>query len=144
MPAIVNSLAVISEGARTGWNVDSATMAVELYHSIRKFEFLITFVVVKKALAYIQGLTLSLQEKDLDICTAYNEADNVKLSLSEVRQNIDVVHKAWYQTAMAIGKGIEAPEPFYSTALWKTKQPEQCTRGLSRSLLAKTHHRAFY
>ena len=41
---------------------------------------------------------LSLQKKDLDICTAYNEADKVKLSLSQVRQNIDVVsdgHGNW-------------------------------------------------
>ena len=46
MPAVVNGLEVISEGAPT-WNVDSATMAAGLDHSIRKF----TFVVVKKALA---------------------------------------------------------------------------------------------
>jgi hypothetical protein len=121
--AVVNSLEVISEGARTGWNAESATMAKGLFHSIMTFEFLITLVVVKKVLGYIKGLTQLLQKKTLDICTAYSEVDNVKLSLAQVRQNIDIVHQAWYQAAVTIGDKIHAPEPSI---------PRRCSRQSNR------------
>ena len=57
-----------------------------LLNNITKFGFIIALVVVKKTLGYVKGLTRSLQQRASDICKAYSELNNVRNSLSQVRE----------------------------------------------------------
>ena len=41
-----------------------------------------------KCLAYIKGLTTSLQKRAKDICLAYNEVSAVETALQEVRESV--------------------------------------------------------
>ena len=61
-----------------------------------------------KTLGYVKGLTLSLQQRASDICKAYSEITNVRTSLLQVRESIDLVHLAWYKTAVSIEKAVGA------------------------------------
>ena len=61
---------------------------------ITKFQF-IAFMMMRQCLAYIKGLTTSLQKRAKDICQAYGEVSNIVTTLSEVQATIDVKHKEW-------------------------------------------------
>ena len=95
--------------------------AERMLDTVTKFEFIIAFVVVKKTLGYVKGLTLSLQQRASDICKSYSEINNVRTSLSQVRESIDLVHLAWYKTAVGIGKAVGASDPAISRRCKKQK-----------------------
>ena len=63
-------------------------------------------VVANKCLGFIKGLTVSLQKKAKDICQAYAEVKTVETALSQVRERIDVEHKAWFTAAIALGEKV--------------------------------------
>lgn len=44
----------------------------------------------------IKGLTVSLQKKAKDSCQAYAEVKTVQAALNQVREKINVEHKAWF------------------------------------------------
>ena len=85
---------------------------------------MIAFIVTKQCLAYIKGLTTSLQKRAKDICQAYSEVSSIVTALSEVRAAIDVKHKEWFDIAIALGQKVDAPPP---------QLPRRCSRQTARS-----------
>ena len=67
------------------------------------------FVVTKCGFGFIKGLTVSLQNHSQDICNAYNEVDNVKSALREVRDSVASHHKKWYDAAVTLGETVNTP-----------------------------------
>ena len=110
-PAVVKTLDVISQGSAGGWNTESSRLAENLMNSITMFRFIISFIVAKQCLGYVKGLTVSLQKKAKDICLAYREVTSVVTALTELRQNIDVKHKEWFDVAVGLGQTVNASEP---------------------------------
>lgn len=104
--------------------INSRRSAENLLTCITKFQFLIAFVVTKQCLGYIKGLTVSLQKRAKDICQAYSEVSSIVRALNEVRSNIDVKHKVWYDMAVALGEKVDASEP---------QLPRRCGRQTARS-----------
>ena len=49
-------------------------------------------VVAHACFGFVKGLTVSLQSRSQDICSAYVEVDSVKTALCEVREDIDTFH----------------------------------------------------
>ena len=123
-PAIIKTLEVISEGSTSGWNAESCRSAENLMTCTTKFQFIISFIVTKKCLAYIKGLTTSLQKRAKDICQAYSEVSSIVSALSEVRETIDAKHKEWFDTAIAFGQKVNAPP---------SQLPRRCSRQTARS-----------
>ena len=72
---------------------------------------MISFVVTKESLAYVKGLTVSLQRRANDICCAYQEVNSVLSALTEIRGQIDSTHKKWYDNAVNLGQQVRASEP---------------------------------
>ena len=63
------------------------------------------FVVTNCGFGFIKGLTVSFQSQSQDICNAYyNEVDNVKSALREVRDSVD--YKKWYDAAVTLGETV--------------------------------------
>ena len=120
-PAVVNAIA---EGSVSGWNAESACSARNLLTCITNFDFIMSFVVANKCLNYIKGLTVSLQKKAKDICQAYAEVKTVQAALNQVCEKIDVEHKAWFTTAVALGQKVHAADP---------KLPRRCSRQTGRN-----------
>ena len=123
-PAVIKTLEVVSEGSTSGWNAESSRSAETLMICTTKFQFIIAFIVTKKCLAYIKGLTTSLQKRAKDICQAYSEVSSIVSALSEVRETIDAKHKEWFDTAIALGQKVNAPPP---------QLPRRCSRQTARS-----------
>ena len=110
-PAVIQTLEIISEGSSSGWNADSCRSAGSLLTCISQFKFIIAFIVAMKCLAYIKGLTTSLQKRAKDICLAYNEVSAVETALQEVRESVDIHHKQWFDVATALAQRDNACPP---------------------------------
>ena len=105
--AVVRTLEVISEGSTSRWNTESCRSAENLIVCIKKFHFLMSFIVTKQCLGYTKGLTIFLQKKAKDICQAYSEVNSIVTALSEVCLAIDVKHKEWLDTAVVLGQKVD-------------------------------------
>ena len=120
MPAVVGTMEVVS--TESGWTSKSSQKAASLLTAITHFEFLMAFVITKCGFGFIKGLTVSLQSHSQDICNAYNEVDNVKSALREIRSNVDTHHKTWYGIAITLGDTVNTPPSI----------PRRCARQTSR------------
>ena len=65
------------------------------------------------------SVTVSLQKKEKGICQAYAKVKTVETALSQVRERIDIEHKAWFTAALALGEKVHAADP---------KLPRCCSR----------------
>ena len=90
---------------------ESRAKAASLLLSITQFEFLMVLVVVEACLGYTKGLTVALQSRSIDICTAYREASVVITVLTDVRQNINQHHRQWFKSAVHISEKINGSPP---------------------------------
>jgi hypothetical protein len=74
----------------------------------------------KECLQYTKGLTVSLQKRANDIYQAYSEVKTVLAVLQDLRSKIDIKHKTWHDSAVALGQKVKAPEPQLSRRCLKT------------------------
>ena len=120
-PAVVQTFEVISTD--NTWNTESSTRATSLLLSITQFEFLMAIVIVEACLGYIKGLTVALQSRSTDICTAYREASIVMRVLTDVRENVNQNHNQWYKSAVDLSAQINRSPP---------SMPRRCGRQSQR------------
>ena len=116
-PAVIKTIEVIRAARVAG--MQSCRSAENLMICTTKFLFIIAFIMTKKCLAYIKGLTTSLQKRAKEICQAYSEVRRILSALSEVRETIDAKRKEWFDTAISLGQKINALPP---------QLPRRCSR----------------
>ena len=109
LPSVVTTLEVFSTGQ--DWNVEPSTKAATLLTSITQFEFIMALVVAHACYGFVKGLTVFLQGRSQDICSAYVEVDSVTTALHEVREDINTFHKTLYATAVALAETMNASLP---------------------------------
>ncbi len=109
LPSVVTTLELVNTGQ--DWNPESTTKAATLLTTITQFEFIMALVLAHACFGFVKGLTVSLQGRSQDICSAYFEVDSVHTALYEVREDIDTFHKKLYATAVALAKIINALLP---------------------------------
>ena len=93
---VVATLEEISEN-RQSWNADSVSLASSLLRAITDFSFLASFHITANVMSYIQGLSVGLQEKALDVCQAYQRISTTEATLSQVRLDIETKHSTWWK-----------------------------------------------
>ena len=99
---VMDNLEQISGNQGGHWNADSISQATSRLASITSFSFISTFVFTSKVLGYIQPLTISRQEKTLDVCRAYEQVARVQTTLRSVRDDVDRIHDNWWTCVMAM------------------------------------------
>ena len=107
---LVTNLELILENDGGHWNAESTSQATSRLTSIRSFSFIATFVLTAKVLGYIQPLTVSLQEKSLDICRAYEQVARVQATLQAIRDDVDRVHNSWWDSVTAMAEKADTEE----------------------------------
>ena len=68
LPAVSKTFENISSNST--WNAESRQKAACSLLSLTQFQFLMVLIVVENCLGYTKGLTVSLQSRSIDICTA--------------------------------------------------------------------------
>ena len=119
--AVVETLFQISSNDHTSkgypWNNDSVSKAASYYSAITKFQFLMILEVVKHCIGYLRSLTVRLQEKRADISKAFRYVQTAKDGLQNVRNNVEVKHLQYFQSAssMAFKQNVPIEKPRIST-----------------------------
>ena len=99
--------------------------------AITKFDFIFAFIFAKKGLADFHGLTIALQKRAADVCSAYSKVSAVADALENIRQRHEVVQYEWFEEAKEMAATCDS-EP----AL-----PRACHRGTNTAESAEEYFR---
>lgn len=80
----------------------SRQQASHFLGTIRDFDFILSAVVQKNVLMTTKKLSQCFQGKPLDMLLAVNKLPDVKLSLCDLKSDIDAHHRAWFDEAVAV------------------------------------------
>ena len=89
---IVSCFEEIIEAPAGNWNRDTISNPQSYLRAMTEFRLIITLIITKNLLAYTKGLSIKLQGKWQDIVRAYSNIQSTKLSLEDIRKNIDSFH----------------------------------------------------
>ena len=133
-PSIVACMESIKLEGGGKWSSDSITDASTLLLAITTTGFVCALVVTVKCLQYLLGLTRSLQAEAKDIVAAVGEVNNVIMTFKDVRRNIDMYHREWFDEVekMCEDVGTEAT------------MPRLCARQVYRSSTPATNSCEYY
>ena len=81
------------------WNDTTVTDANIYLLAISDLEFIFTLTVVSKLLDYTRPLTVNLQEKDMDIASAFKAVKLLQDTFASIRSDIEKYHDGWYKEA---------------------------------------------
>ena len=77
------------------------------------FQFLVVFFIVYEGLSHLNGITVKLQSRTLDIIEAFQQIEEIKQCYKEIRKNVDAhFHKIYLQAVgMAAAINVEPSTP---------------------------------
>ncbi len=78
LPAILATLEEVGRNANRSWSGEASVKANGLYHQFSTFQFLVTLVITRRALSYTKGITVKLQERAMDVKSAYDNVTEVQ------------------------------------------------------------------
>ena len=93
---VVVTFEQVSTDSKT-WSADDASSAGSLLRSITDFGFIAVFFITSNIMAYIQPLTVALQEKAKDIVQAYEYVRNVQETLQKLHDDVDAYQGQWWK-----------------------------------------------
>ena len=91
------------------WEKETKEKANGLGSSIKRFENIVAFIVMKNALYPLKGISAKLQKRELDIYDAYMRIDDTISLLQAFRGDVDTFHERVYEEAELIGSIEEKP-----------------------------------
>lgn len=120
LPAIVESIEHYSHLPNT--RTPGAADASSLYNSITRFDFIVSLVIVFKCLAYVRGLSKSLQQRSLDIGLAFQQVSLVKSCLQDCRKEVEEFHSKCFDQATRLAVELDIPVTKPRTCKRQTKR----------------------
>ena len=94
--AVVLALERISNNEDGTWQGNCIIDANGLYGTCTSFEFMVALVVSRRGLSYTKPVTISFQKEDMEIAEGYKDIQLFKMSLSYVRENLEIYHEKWF------------------------------------------------
>lgn len=91
------------------WNDQFTSDAYAISEALADFEFVVTLVILKNALAFTRAFGKNLQGETLDVFFAANSLTAVLHSLHEVLENVEVYHEFWFEEAVNLAMAMEIP-----------------------------------
>lgn len=120
LPAILGSIEHYSHLPNT--RTPGAADASSLYNSVTRFDFIISLVIVYKCLAYVRGLSKSLQQRSLDIGRAFQQVTLVKSCLEDTRNEVEEFHSKCFEQATKLSSALDIPVTKPRTCKRQTKR----------------------
>jgi hypothetical protein len=104
-PAIVQTLEHCTKLPNT--RTPGAADATSLLYSICNFEFVVAIVIVQMCLAFMKGLSRSLQKRSLDVGRALENVSLEQSSLKECRANVEQFNRKCYERSIKICEPLD-------------------------------------
>ena len=116
-PAIVQHFTKLPNTRTPG-----AADATSLLYSICNFEFVVVIVIVQMFLAFMKGLSRSLQERSLEVGRALENVNLVQSSLEDCRENVEQFNRKCYERSLKLYEPLDI----------EIKKPRTCGRQTMR------------
>ena len=119
-PAIVQTLEHFTKLPNT--RTPGAADATSLLYSICNFAFVVAIVIVQMCLAFMKGLSRSLQERSLEVGRALENVNLVQSSLEDCREHVEQFNRKCYERSLKICAPLDI----------EFKKPRTCGRQTMR------------
>jgi hypothetical protein len=86
------------------YNPDTSSKASSYLRLMTDFSFIVSLVLTMQAMDYFYDISVNLQTKSFDISQQCALIDNLKKTLNDINNNIDVFHSEWYTIATDLAK----------------------------------------
>jgi hypothetical protein len=116
------------------WDQTSVMTAQNLLRAITSYDFIVTFLWVYHMLSNLQGITVKLQSKSIDIFDALGLVEEVKETFNNIRDNINDRFHRVYEHATRVASSVNV-EP---------QMPRICSRMTQRSNAAATNPEEYF
>ena len=104
--AVMKTYDTIQLNSDKNWNSASCVDAQGLYRACGNFEFIMVLVIVERVFSVTRDATVLLQDREIDLFTAYREVKNVRAALKKIRDNVDQHHAKWFNEAKKMAKDV--------------------------------------
>ena len=135
LPHLFPELALVTpndlESEKWNWDRDTKVIAHCLHAMIRRPEFIMAFLEVKNCLHHLNGMTVKLQKRDIDILAAYKLIEDTRKKIESLRANIEE-HKEWFEE---MGKKSEMLESEMSVLTIAGKQRHRANNEATKLML---------
>ena len=91
-------------------NRDTSSQALSFFNDLSNFEFIVSLVITRKVLSLTHGVTILLQDRSIDIMDNISHITNLKNTLINCRNQIDLYHGIWYKEALDLAEKVEVEE----------------------------------
>lgn len=88
----------------TPWSAQCKRDALAILNSITSFPFLITFITSYQYLSHLEGITVKLQGRSMDIVEAYRMVKDIIALYATERNSVDEGFEYIYEKAISMGK----------------------------------------
>ena len=129
------SLLVMKENNDTvHYNNETSAKAESLFKLVDDFEFIVTLVVTRSILDYLLPVTRKLQTKDLDVAQSMDLIQNLKLTISNLRNSVENYHENCYNKAKKPAEKVDISQANIikprtcSRQIYQSNQPVQNTK----------------
>ena len=92
------------------WDAETKSKAQGILGQFGEFETLVSLIVNKNVLYPLREITTKLQQRDLDVKSAYSLLDTVKKDLQILRDEVEVRFDGWYEEVLALATRIGTEE----------------------------------
>lgn len=92
------------------WDGETKTKAQGILANFREFETIVSLIVLRNVLAPLREITIKLQQRDLDVRTAYSLLSSVKEDVGRMRAEVDDRFDGWYVEIKKIAGQLDAEE----------------------------------
>ena len=91
-------------------NHDTASQALSFFNDISNFEFIVSLVITRNVLSLTHSVTTLLQDRSIDIMDNISHIDNLKNTVMNCRNKVNVYHDKWYKEALDLADKVGVEE----------------------------------
>ncbi|XP_065664616.1 52 kDa repressor of the inhibitor of the protein kinase-like [Hydra vulgaris] len=102
----VNKDACGKDFTNVTWDTTSRDNANSLLKSLTSFDFIISFLTMHQFLSHLEGITVKLQGRTVDIIMAYHEIAEVKSVYKDILRNMDEEFSRVYTQAERMARSV--------------------------------------
>ena len=116
------------------YNNETSAKTESLFKLVDDFEFIVTQVVTRSILDYLLPVTRKLQTKDLDVAQSMDLIQNLKLTISNLRNSVENYHENCYNKAKKPAEKVDISQANIikprtcSRQIYQSNQPVQNTK----------------
>ena len=110
-------------------NHDTSSQALSFFNDLSNFEFIVSLVITRNVLSLTHGVTVLLQDRSIDIMDNISHINNLKNTMMNCRNQVDLYHGKWYKEALDLAEKVGVEEKMKRVVKRQTLRDNQPSTG---------------